>query len=105
MSEDVKFSDPRLQKIYEDSKPIIENHHRNINFINNDIKILEGIFIKFGKDFETSCDDATLYYDPDIKRLCISTVCGIDRPFIEAPLRIRFQYADMMENLFKLIKE
>lgn len=105
MENDIKFHNPELQRIYEESKPIIENHHKNINFINNDIKILEGIFVKLGKYFEVSCDEATLYYDPQVKRLCISTVCGIDRPFIEAPLRIRFKYAVMMEILFKNVVE
>lgn len=99
------FHNPELQRIYEESKPIFKEHLSNINFINNDIKILEGVFKNLGKYFEFNCDGACLYYDPQNRRLWISTSCGLERPFIEAPLRIRIKYAHMMENLFKLIKE
>lgn len=58
------FNNPELQKIYEDSKPVVEAHLKKLNDLCKDIKLMEDNLSRTGlsETPEYTFDDATLSF-------------------------------------------
>lgn len=105
-----EFHDPKLQAVYEESKPIVEAHLKKLDQISKDIKNLES-FLRTSNlglamvDFPDASGNIKMSWDMEKKRILVDCDKFLNRPLLECPAWIRLtchpKLAELLPNFEK----
>lgn len=95
------FHNEELNKIYEESKPIVKTHLENLDYISNDIMTLEKIMGAYAIPYIKLWinDTACLIWDSERIKFGDDSIL---LPLIECKAHYRIKYSKYLDDLFNL---